>query len=200
MGSIVSSLLGGDATAALVPSAEPSRVTAFHSSNRWQLHFNSFKQLNQLLPLIEKNYTLDNKYWSEQNILSAAEWQDAATESTSGPSRVTAFHSSNRWQLHFNSSKQLNKLIVVDFSASWCGPCKFMEPVFNDMSSKYTDVDFAKIDVDELSDVAKEFAVQAMPTFVLLKQGKEVERVVGAKKDELEKKILKHREAPKFAA
>lgn len=42
--------------------------------------------------------------------------------------------------------------------------------------------------------------MQAMPTFLLLKQGKEVERVVGAKKDELEKKILKHREAPKFAA
>lgn len=48
--------------------------------------------------------------------------------------------------------------------------------------------------------MAREFAVQAMPTFLLLKQGKEVERVVGGKKDELEKKILKHREAPKFAA
>ncbi|KAL2532127.1 Thioredoxin H2 [Abeliophyllum distichum] len=130
----------------------------------------------------------------------AAAATESTSASTSGPSRVIAFHSSNRWQLHFNSSKQMNKLIVVDFSASWCGPCKFMEPVFNDMSSKYTDVDFAKIDVDELSDVAKEFAVQAMPTFLLLKQGKEVERVVGAKRDELEKKILKHRETPKFAA
>lgn len=75
-----------------------------------------------------------------------------------------------------------------------------MEPVVNAMSAKYTDVDFVKIDVDELSDVAQEFGVQAMPTFLLLKQGKEVERVVGGKKDELEKKILKHREAPKFAA
>lgn len=51
-----------------------------------------------------------------------------------------------------------------------------------------------------MQDVAKEFGVQAMPTIVLLKQGKEVERVVGAKKDELERKILKNREAPKFAA
>ncbi|KAK4426183.1 Thioredoxin H2 [Sesamum alatum] len=127
----------------------------------------------------------------------------AAAESTtaeSSDSRVIAFHSSHRWQLHFNSSKQLNKLIVVDFSATWCGPCKFMEPVFNNLSAKYSDVDFVKIDVDELSDVSREFGVQAMPTFLLLKQGKEVERVVGAKKDELEQKILKHREAPKFAA
>ncbi|XP_011085782.1 thioredoxin H2 [Sesamum indicum] len=124
----------------------------------------------------------------------------AAESTTDESSRVIAFHSSQRWQLHFNSSKQLNKLMVVDFSATWCGPCKFMEPVFNNLSAKYSDVDFVKIDVDELSDVSREFGVQAMPTFLLLKQGKEVERVVGAKKDELEQKILKHREAPKFAA
>ena len=48
--------------------------------------------------------------------------------------------------------------------------------------------------------MAQEFGVQGMPTFVLLKQGKEVDRVVGAKKDELEKKVEKHREKPKFAA
>ncbi|XP_057770605.1 thioredoxin H2 [Salvia miltiorrhiza] len=118
----------------------------------------------------------------------------------SADSRVTAFHSSDRWQLHFDASKKLNKLMVVDFTATWCGPCKFMAPAFDAMSAKYTDVDFVKVDVDELADVAREFAVQAMPSFVLLKQGKEVDRVVGAKKDELEKKICKHREVPKFAA
>lgn len=48
--------------------------------------------------------------------------------------------------------------------------------------------------------MAQQFGVQAMPTIVLLKQGKEVGRVIGAKKDELEKKILQNREAPKFAA
>lgn len=75
-----------------------------------------------------------------------------------------------------------------------------MEPALHAMSSKYSDVDFVKIDVDELNDVAKEFGVQAMPTFVLLKQGKEVARVVGAQSAELEKKIENHREKPKFAA
>lgn len=61
------------------------------------------------------------------------------------------------------------------------------------MASTFTDVQFAKIDVDELSDVAQEFQVQAMPTFVLVKGGKEVDRVIGGKKDELLKKIKKHR-------
>ncbi|XP_059670276.1 thioredoxin H2 [Cornus florida] len=120
--------------------------------------------------------------------------------SSSSDSRVIAFHSSNRWQLHFNDSKESPKLIVVDFAASWCGPCKFMEPAIQAMAAKFTEVDFVKIDVDELSDVAQEFGVQAMPTFVLIKRGKEIDRVVGAKKDELEKKIEKHRELPKFAA
>ncbi|KAL6497500.1 Cytoplasmic thioredoxin isoenzyme 2 [Orobanche hederae] len=128
----------------------------------------------------------------------------AAAESTDGessePSLVTAFHSSARWKLHFDTNKPLNKLMVVDFSASWCGPCKLMEPFFNQMSAKYSDVNFVKIDVDDLPDVAREFGVTAMPTFVLLKQGKEVSKVIGAKKDELEKQILEHREAPKFAA
>ncbi|EPS63764.1 hypothetical protein M569_11021, partial [Genlisea aurea] len=77
--------------------------------------------------------------------------EEAAGAQQSEPSRVTAFHSSHRWQLHLNSARNLNKLTVVDFSATWCGPCRFMEPIFNDFSRKYTDVDFVKIDVDELS-------------------------------------------------
>ncbi|KAB2011480.1 hypothetical protein ES319_D09G023800v1 [Gossypium barbadense] len=113
--------------------------------------------------------------------------------SSSESSRVSTFHSAPRWQLHFNSVKETPKLMVIDFSASWCGPCKFMEPFLNAMAAKFTDVEFVKLDVDELPDVAQEFGVQAMPTFVLVKQGKEVDRVVGARKDELEKKVEKNK-------
>ncbi|KAF2316229.1 hypothetical protein P3X46_026098 [Hevea brasiliensis] len=113
--------------------------------------------------------------------------------SSADHSAVTTFHSSERWQLHFNSMKELSQLMVVDFAASWCGPCKLIEPQVKALAAKFTDVQFAKIDVDELPDVAQEFGVQAMPTFVLVKKGKEVDRIVGAKKEELEKKIQKHR-------
>ncbi|TYK25664.1 thioredoxin H2 [Cucumis melo var. makuwa] len=117
----------------------------------------------------------------------------AAEAASSEPSSVQSFHSSARWQLHFNSVQETSKLMVIDFSATWCGPCRLMEPAFNAMASKYTDVEFAKIDVDELADVAQHFGVQAMPTFVFLKRGKVVDTVVGARKEELEKKIEKHR-------
>ncbi|KAB1220726.1 Thioredoxin H2 [Morella rubra] len=107
--------------------------------------------------------------------------------------RVIAFHSKDQWKAHFDASKETNKLLVIDFTATWCGPCKFMEPAFKDFSAKYTDVDFIKIDVDELQSVAREFGVEAMPTFLLIKKGKVVDKVVGARKDELQKKIEKHR-------
>ncbi|XP_068335200.1 thioredoxin H2-like [Pyrus communis] len=108
-------------------------------------------------------------------------------------SGVTSFHSSERWQLHLNAHKESSQLLVVDFSASWCGPCRFIEPAIRAMAAKFTDVQFAKIDVNELSEVAQAFGVEAMPTFVLLKKGKEVDRVIGAQKDELEKKVEKYR-------
>ncbi|GMH19305.1 hypothetical protein Nepgr_021146 [Nepenthes gracilis] len=120
---------------------------------------------------------------------SAAAAEDSSTE----PSSVISFHSSNRWELHYSTIKDSNQLMVIDFAASWCGPCKLMEPAIQSMASKFSDVEFAKIDVDELPDVAREFEVQAMPTFVLVKRGKEVDRVLGARKDELETKIVKHR-------
>ncbi|KAF3627017.1 Thioredoxin H4 [Capsicum annuum] len=108
-------------------------------------------------------------------------------------SQVIAFHSSTKWKLHFDSLKDTNRLVVIDFTATWCGPCKYMDPVLNDLAAKYTDVEFVKIDVDELADVAQEYEVQAMPTFVLIKKGKVVDKIVGADKDGLKMKIEKHR-------
>ncbi|KAL8518825.1 hypothetical protein ACS0TY_009974 [Phlomoides rotata] len=107
--------------------------------------------------------------------------------------QVIAFHSSSKWKLHFEASKQTSKLMVIDFTATWCGPCQYILPAINEFAEKYGDVEFIKIDVDELDDVAQEFGVQAMPTFILMKRGKEVDKVVGAKKEDLQKKIEKHR-------
>ncbi|XP_068333846.1 thioredoxin H-type-like [Pyrus communis] len=108
-------------------------------------------------------------------------------------SRIVAFHSEDQWNTHFAAVKDSNKLMVIDFTAKWCGPCRAMVPIFREYADKFTDVEFVKIDVDELSDVAMEFSVQAMPSFVFVKKGEVVDKVVGAMKDELQKKIEKHR-------
>ncbi|XP_041010845.1 thioredoxin H2-like [Juglans microcarpa x Juglans regia] len=107
-------------------------------------------------------------------------------------SRVTAFHSKEQWKSHVQASKDTNKLSVVYFTATWCGACRFIEPAFKEFSAEYKDAEFIKIDVDELESVAWGLEVGTLPTFLLVKKGKVVERVVGVRKDELQKMIVKH--------
>ncbi|PLN80247.1 thioredoxin [Aspergillus taichungensis] len=80
--------------------------------------------------------------------------------------------------------------VVVDFFATWCGPCKAVAPVVGKLSETYSDVRFIQVDVDKLKTVATELEVRAMPTFVLFKDGKAQEkRVVGGNMKELEEGI-----------
>ncbi|POO00045.1 Thioredoxin [Trema orientale] len=115
------------------------------------------------------------------------------TNKGSSNSRITACHTKDEWKNHFDEHKEKNKLVVIDFTATWCGPCRSMEPVLKELSDKYTDVVFVKVDVDELPDVAAEYGIQAMPTFLLMKKGNQLDKVVGARRDELQNKIEKHR-------
>jgi thioredoxin 1 len=78
---------------------------------------------------------------------------------------------------------------VVDFTATWCGPCRVMSPIFIELSKKYTNLIFLKVDVDEVADVTSEWDIRAMPTFLFIKDGKQVDKIVGASKEELDKKV-----------
>lgn len=80
--------------------------------------------------------------------------------------------------------------VVVDFFATWCGPCKAIAPTVGKLSETYSNVKFLQVDVDKLGSVAQELQVRAMPTFVLFKDGKPLEkRVVGGNVKELEEGI-----------
>jgi len=89
-------------------------------------------------------------------------------------------------------SKIADRLAVIDFTATWCGPCKMISPFFEELSTKYHGVSFYKVDVDQCQEVAMKYQVSAMPTFVYLKNGKEVDRLQGADKSGLEAKVKKH--------
>ena len=86
---------------------------------------------------------------------------------------------------HFNTSEfdaavEAAPLAMVDFWASWCGPCKMLSPVIESIGSQYEGkVLVGKVNVDEEPDLARRFGVMSIPTVVFLKNGKEFDRKVG---------------------
>lgn len=70
-------------------------------------------------------------------------------------------------------------LIAVDFWAAWCGPCKMLAPIFEQLSNEMTNVKFCKVNVDEQPELARQFAVSSIPTIVLIKDGIVVDTLVG---------------------
>lgn len=84
-------------------------------------------------------------------------------------------------------------VVLVDFFAEWCMPCLMLAPVIEELSDKVKKVKFGKVNIDESQDVAEQFSVMSIPTLVVFKDGKEVDRFVGAlPADVLEEKIKKH--------
>lgn len=73
-----------------------------------------------------------------------------------------------------------DKLTVVDFYATWCGPCRKLSPILEEVETELNDrVNFAKIDTDDNIDAAKEYQVSGLPTLLVFKNGEVVERMVG---------------------
>lgn len=70
--------------------------------------------------------------------------------------------------------------VVIDFFATWCGPCKKIAPAFEKLAEVYQQIAFLKVDVDESAELVDKFEVQAMPTFIFMKDGVVVKRIEGA--------------------
>lgn len=87
-----------------------------------------------------------------------------------------------------------DKVVVIDFWATWCGPCKMISPIFDKISETPASqkLDFYKVDVDEQSQIAAEVRISAMPTFVFFKNGQKVDSIVGADPSKLQETINKY--------
>ena len=81
---------------------------------------------------------------------------------------------------NFNQEIKNNDLLLVDFWAEWCGPCKSMHPIFTRLAKKYKQIRFARVNVDNAQNIAMKYGVQSIPTFIMFKNGEIVNRMVGA--------------------
>lgn len=73
-----------------------------------------------------------------------------------------------------------SNLVMLDFYADWCGPCKKIKQFYENLSKMYPQIKFAKVNVDEAEDIATRFNVASLPTFILFRNGKELKRIEGA--------------------
>ena len=83
-----------------------------------------------------------------------------------------------------------DKPVLVDFFAAWCGPCKMMSPIVKQLAEDRTDIKVGKLDIDECLNIAQQYRVMSVPTFLVFKNGQVAGKVVGAvSRTELENTI-----------
>ena len=83
-----------------------------------------------------------------------------------------------------------NHLTLVDFWATWCGPCRMIAPVVEELAGETEGVTFAKVNVDENGEVAMGLGIQAIPTLILFKDGRAVDQVVGVQSKQALKAMI----------
>lgn len=122
---------------------------------------------------------------------------DELREKMTDGGSVEAVESQNE-PVHIESADHLDELVaeggvvLADFYADWCGPCKMLEPIVEELAAE-TDATVAKIDVDRLQRLAQQYRVQGVPTMYLFADGDQVEQMVGVRqKDELRSLIEQH--------
>lgn len=97
---------------------------------------------------------------------------------------------------NFDSETEAAPLIIIDFWATWCGPCKGFAPIFEAAAAKHPDILFAKIDTDAQQEIAAQFQIRSIPTVLFVKDGTVVKVQTGAAPpDKFEKAIQEMRDA-----
>lgn len=99
---------------------------------------------------------------------------------------VIAINNNNFSQEVLNSDKP----VLVDFFATWCGPCKMLSPIVDELAEEHPEIKVCKINVDEQQELARQFQVMSIPTVIVFKNGQPVQRSLGLKtKKDLENMV-----------
>ncbi|KAH0976059.1 hypothetical protein GBA52_017958 [Prunus armeniaca] len=105
---------------------------------------------------------------------------------------VIGIHSAKELETKLNAASRTLRLAILYFTATWCGPCRFISPLYTSLAGKYPKAVFLKVDIDEAGDVAANWNISSVPAFFFVRNGKEVDKMVGADKTALERKIAQH--------
>ena len=81
---------------------------------------------------------------------------------------------------NFSSVINAGNIILVDFWAEWCGPCRMLSPIVEELSNEITNVEFYKCNVDEADAIAGQFGIQSIPTLIMFKNGEILDKRIGA--------------------
>ena len=92
----------------------------------------------------------------------------------------------------WNSLLAEHKRVIVQFTATWCGPCKRISPYFEKLSSEFDTIKFIKVDVDECQIIAERYGVSAMPAFIAFVDGQNVDHIMGAHEKTLRQFVENH--------
>jgi len=91
----------------------------------------------------------------------------------------------------YEQLKQSTKPVVIDFHATWCGPCKILSPILEELQEEMEEVEFVKLDVDQFPEISGANQVMGVPTVVIIKDGEVKDRFVGVQpKETIKEKIL----------
>lgn len=91
---------------------------------------------------------------------------------------------------NFEKSIICQNLVIVDFMADWCSPCRHLKPVLQDLENEYTSIKFFKVDIDKSMELAKKYGVFSVPTLIFFKNGENIRQFSGVRsKDFLKENI-----------
>ena len=92
---------------------------------------------------------------------------------------------------NFKETVNTDKLVLIDFWAPWCGPCRMVSPIVDEIADEHPEIVVGKVNVDDEAELAQEFGVMSIPTLIVMKDGEIVNQSVGAKPKEQILEMLK---------
>ncbi|XP_011076567.1 thioredoxin H-type [Sesamum indicum] len=128
------------------------------------------------------------KCWPQPCKQSSSNKDDATTELAGG--NVQLVTTMEKWEKETSEANKDGKTVVVNFSASWCIPCRQIAAAYRELAEKYcSSILFLTVDVDALAEFSTTWDIKATPTFFVLRDGRQLDKLVGANKAELQRKI-----------